>query len=213
MGSSDTAPQAPDPGPAKAMDATVNSPTDAGVPDWRAWYHRHSTRFYRANRRNSWLSWIGDEPIAVGSLPTGETLPRLLEAGITHIVNCRSKTQTWLSQDLSVERKLFGRTHVVHAPMLDFGQPQHPRLWSPAATYVAQVLENDTRARVFIHCHQGRRRSVLITYAVLRLRGHDPATAADLIAQNRTEGVLVPAYASSVERWLAAGAVPVGRLR
>ncbi|MEV4537537.1 hypothetical protein AB0J82_27540 [Asanoa sp. NPDC049518] len=180
---------------------------------WRGWLHRHSTPFYGPSKRNSWLSWIGDERIAVGSVPTGATLPLLRQEGITHVINCRSTTQTWLSQDLAAERALFGPTRVVHAPMWDFGQPQHPRLWSAAAQYVSLVLTDEPEARVLIHCHQGRRRSILLTYAVLRLRGHDPDEAAALIATHRTEAVLVRAYARSVERWLADGAVPIGRLR
>ena len=183
------------------------------MDNWRSWYHRHSTRFYGPNRRNSWLSWIGNERLAVGSLPTGSTLPLLRAEGITHVINCRSTTQTWLSQDLAAERAVFGATRVVHAPMWDFGQPQHPRLWSSAARYVADVLTEEPAAGVLIHCHQGRRRSILLTYAVLRLRGHDPEEAANLIATHRTEAVLVRAYARSVERWLDAGAIPIGRLR
>ncbi|GIF78357.1 protein-tyrosine phosphatase family protein [Asanoa siamensis] len=183
------------------------------VDNWRSWYHRHSTRFYKPNPRNSWLSWIGEEHIAVGSLPTGRTLPLLRDAGVTHVINCRATSQTWLSQDLAAERAVFGPARVVHAPMWDFGQPQHPRLWSAAARYVADVLTEEPGSGVLVHCHQGRRRSVLITYAALRLRGHDADAAAALIATHRTEGVLVKAYAGSVERWLDAGAVPIGRLR
>jgi len=177
------------------------------------WAHRHSTRLYGPSRRNTWLSWIGDEHIAVGSLPTGATLPRLRDEGVTHVINCRSTTQTWISQDLAAERAVFGPARVVHAPMWDFGQPQPPRLWSSAARYVAEVLADEPTAGVFIHCQQGRRRSILLTYAVLRLRGHTPEAAADLIATHRTESDLVATYARSVERWLATGAVPVGRLR
>ncbi|MDG4826323.1 hypothetical protein O7635_31115 [Asanoa sp. WMMD1127] len=183
------------------------------MDSWRSWYHRHSTRFYGPNRRNSWLSWIGEERIAVGSLPTGVTLPLLRAEGVTHVINCRSRAQIWVSQDLAAERALFGPARVVHAPMLDFGQPQHPRLWSAAASYVAGVLTEESSANVLIHCHQGRRRSILLTYAVLRLRGREPDEAAELIANHRTEAVLVRAYAQSVERWLDSGAVPIGRLR
>ncbi|HEV7713423.1 MAG TPA: hypothetical protein VGP16_34835 [Asanoa sp.] len=186
---------------------------ESTVDSLRRWYHRHSTRFYRPSRRNSWLSWIGGERLAVGSLPTGVTLPLLRAEGITDVVNCRSTAQTWLSQDLAAERAVFGPDHVVHAPMWDFGQPQHPRLWSAAARYAADLLNDEPDAGVLIHCHQGRRRSILLTYAVLRLRGHDAEEAAALIADHRAEAQLVRAYAQSVERWLDAGAVPVGRLR
>ena len=180
---------------------------------WRHRYHDYSTRLYGPSAHTTWLSWIGDQRIAVGNLPTALTLPRLLEHGVTHVVNCRSTVQTWLSQDLAVERALIGPARVVHAPMWDFGQAQPPRLWSAATHFAVQALAEDPAARVFIHCQQGRRRSIMLTYAVLRLRGHHGAEAIALIAKHRAEARIVEAYTSSVERWLAAGATPVGRLR
>jgi protein-tyrosine phosphatase len=180
---------------------------------WQERYYRYSTRFYRPDRGGVPLSWIGEERIAVGNLPLAAALPALLADGVTHVVNCRSRAQIWLSQDLAVERALFGPGRVVHVPLLDFGQPQRPRLWSAAAHFAADVLAGDADARLLIHCHQGRRRSVMLAYAVLRLRGRSAAEAADLIAHHRAEAVLVAAYARSVETWLAAGGLPLGAPR
>jgi len=132
---------------------------------------------------------------------------RLPGEGITHVVNCRAKLQTFISGDLEVERALFGRSHVAAAPMWDNGRRQPPRLWAPAARFAAGALE-DPEARVLIHCQQGRRRSVLVAYAALRLRGHSGEDAARLILSHRTEARLVPAYRASVEDWLAAGGAP-----
>jgi protein-tyrosine phosphatase len=181
--------------------------------DWRERCHRYSTRLYGPSRHTTWLSWLGDQRIAIGCLPTAATLPRLAESGVTHIVNCRSTTQTWISQDLAAERAMLGSARVVHAPMRDLGQPQPPRLWSAAADFAARVLADDPAAGVLVHCQQGRRRSIMVAYAVLRLRGHDPGQATALITRHRAEAVLVDAYTASVERWLASGARPVGPLR
>ncbi|MEJ3745675.1 hypothetical protein WEI85_20580 [Actinomycetes bacterium KLBMP 9797] len=178
--------------------------------DWRQRYYRYSTRFYRPDRHVSPLSWIGDERIAVGNLPLAIDLLSLPAQGVTHVVNCRSRAQTWISQDLAVERALFGPGRVIHVPLLDFGQSQRPRLWSAAAHFAAGVLTDDPEARVFIHCHQGRRRSVMLAYAILRLRGNSADEAADLISRHRAEAVIVRAYARSVELWLAGGATPIG---
>jgi protein-tyrosine phosphatase len=149
------------------------------------------------------LSWLGEERVAIGCLPTAQTLFQLPAHGVTHVVNCRSRAQTWFSQDLMLERELLGADHVAHAPMWDSGRPQPPRLWAAAVTFAAQALENDGTARVLIHCQQGRRRSVMVAYAVLRLREHEPAAAAALIKAHRREARIVDAYTSSVERWLA----------
>jgi protein-tyrosine phosphatase len=180
---------------------------------WRQWYYRRSTRFYGPSPHTTWLSWIAEERIAIGCLPTAATLPRLRENGVTHIVNCRASAQTWVSQDLAIERALLGPARVAHAPLWDHGRPQPPRLWSAAAHFAAGVLTDDPAARVLVHCQQGRRRSIMLTYAVLRLRGHGPDEATALISRHRAEAVLVDAYTTSVEQWLASGATPTGRLR
>ena len=59
---------------------------------------------------------------------------------------------------------------------------------------------------MLIHCTAGKRRSAMLAYAVLRLRGHDRTQAAGLVLSHRTEAQLVPAYVRSVERWLATAA-------
>jgi protein-tyrosine phosphatase len=171
---------------------------------WRTHVYGAASRWYGPRPANAGLSWIGAERIAVGSVPTAESVPRLAEQGITDVVNCRSRAQVLLSQDLAVERATFGRDHVVHAPMLDFGQRQDPRLWAPAARFAVGVLGSEPRARVLIHCQQGRRRSAMLAYAVLRLRGYDSEEAAELILSHRAVAELVPAYVRSVDQWLNA---------
>jgi protein-tyrosine phosphatase len=149
------------------------------------------------------LSWIGDERIAISGVPSARVVAGLAEQGVTHVVNCRPRAQVWWSGDLAAERATFGPERVAHAPMQDHGLRQRPAAWAPAARFAAQVLEDLPQARVLVHCTAGRRRSVMLTYAVLRMRGHDRASAAALLLRYRTEAVLVPAYVRSVEEWLA----------
>lgn len=139
-------------------------------------------------------------------MPTGSTISALKDAGFTHVVNCRATPQTIFSQDLAVEKQLFGVENVAHASMWDHGRPQRPELWAAAAHFAADVLDRDPAARVLIHCQKGRRRSVLVTYATLRLRGRTPEDAARVILEHRKEARIVPAYRASVEEWLRAGA-------
>ena len=178
-------------------------PAPAPLRGWRVRHHRLSTRVYPPSRNTAWLTWIGDERIAVGNLPTAASVVKLPDEGVTHVVNCRARLQTLVSQDLAVERVLFGRDRVASAHMWDDGRPKAPALWVPAARFAAGALE-DPEARVLIHCQAGRRRSVMVAYAVLRLRGHGEADAERLILEHRTEAHLVPAYRDSVEHWLAA---------
>src|SRR5215472_6611239 len=149
------------------------------------------------------LTWIGDERISISGVPPARTVARLAEQGVTHVVNCRPRVQVWWSGDLAAERAAFGPGRVAHAPMQDHGLRQRPTVWAAAACFAAQVLDEQPQAGVLIHCTAGRRRSVMLAYAVLRMRGHDRTRAAALVLTYRAQAQLVPAYVRSVERWLA----------
>src|SRR5215469_14048211 len=133
------------------------------------------------------LSWVGGERIAISGMPLRRSVARLAEQGVTHVVNCRARPQVKLSGDLTAERVAFGHGCVVHAPMWDLGLRQRPRLWAEAAAFAARVLADDPQARVLIHCHWGRRRSAMLAYAVLRLRGHASDDASALVLRYRPQ--------------------------
>ena len=149
------------------------------------------------------LSWIGDERIAISGVPSARMVAGLPGQGVTHVVNCRPRALVRWSGDLAAELAAFGPERVAHAPMADHGLRQPPAAWAPAARFAARVLADQPRAGVLIHCTAGRRRSAMVAYAVLRLRGHDPVQAAALVLRYRTQAMLVPAYVRSVEQWLA----------
>ena len=149
------------------------------------------------------MSWIGAERIAIGSVPPAGSVAGLAGQGVTHVVNCRTHGQVWLRGDLAAERAVFGGARVAHAPMWDLGLEQRPQLWAEAACFAARVLNDQPQARVLIHCSAGRRRSAMLAYAVLRLRGRTAGEAAALVLRYRAEAQLVPAYVHSVEQWLA----------
>jgi protein-tyrosine phosphatase len=183
---------------------TVDRPgTHLHPGGWRGRIHRFSTRLNGPDRVTTWLTWIADERIAIGAMPTWATIGKLAAEGVTHVVNCRASLETLLSQDLAVERALLGRARVIHAPMWDTGWRQHPRRWSAAARFVAGTLDEDATARVLVHCKAGIHRSVLVAYAALRLRNHSADDAASLILSHRAEAELLPAYRASVDDWLA----------
>lgn len=171
---------------------------------WRAARFRLAHRVYGPGTKVSAFTWIGDERIAIGSIPTPETFPILADReGVTHVVNCRASAQVRFSGDRDMAEAIFGRDRVIHAPMWDHGRPQDPAAWADAALFAAEALE-DPNAKVLIHCQRGRRRSVLVAYATLRLRGKSPEEAARLLLTHRVEAHLVPAYRKSVEDWLQA---------
>lgn len=132
---------------------------------------------------------------------------RRLADEVTHVVNCRAREQHAISQDLWMERRVLGDERVATAPMWDHGRPQDPARWAKAVEFAAAALD-DPAARVLIHCQQGRRRSAMVTYAVMRLRGVSEAEAARTILEGRPIARIVPAYRASVEGWLAARGGP-----
>ena len=150
------------------------------------------------------LSWIGDERIAISGVPSPWAVAHLAEQGVTHVVNCRPWVSVGWYGDLAAERAAFGAGRVAHAPMADHGRAQRPGAWAAAACFATRVLEDQPQAGVLIHCSAGRRRSAMLAYAVLRLRGHDQPQAAALVLRYRPQAQLVPAYVRSVEQWLAA---------
>ena len=154
------------------------------------------------------LSWIGDERIAISGAPPLPAVAHLAEQGVTHVVNCRPRAQVRWSGDLAAERAALGPGRVAHAPMQDHGLRQRPGAWAAAARFAVRLLDDQPDAGVLIHCTAGRRRSAMVAYAVLRLRGHDQTGAAALVLRYRPQAQLVPAYVRSVERWLARTAAP-----
>lgn len=86
---------------------------------WRARIHRYSSRLYGPDPATTCLTWIADERIAIGTMPTGATIGRLAAEGVTHVVNCRAIVETLLSQDLAVERARLGQG--ARGPCADVG--------------------------------------------------------------------------------------------
>ena len=154
------------------------------------------------------LSWVGDERLAISAVPRPAAMAALAEQGVTHVVNCRPRLDVWWTGDLAAEQAAFGAGQVAHAPMQDHGLRQRPAAWAAAAVFAARVLDEQPQAGLLIHCTAGRHRSVMLAYAVLRLRGRDRDQAAALVLRYRPEAELLPAYARSVERWLASGGTP-----
>src|ERR1700746_2154333 len=143
------------------------------------------------------LSWIGDERIAISGVPSARVVARLAGQGVTHVVNCRPQAQVRWAGDLVAERAAFGPGRVAHAPMQDHGLRQAARGGAGGAGVAgrgvagtgcaARVVEEQPHAGVLIHCSAGRRRSAMLAYAVLRLRGHDRTRAAALVLTYRAE--------------------------
>ena len=175
---------------------------ESGVRAARSWFGRPRPR-RSTGPAGPVLSWIGEERIAISAVPRPAAVAGLAGQGVTHVVNCRPRLDVWWGGDLAAERAVFGPDRVAHAAMQDHGLRQRSGTWAGAALFAAEVLDSEPEAGVLIHCTAGMHRSVMVAYAVLRLRGHPGDTAAGLVLRYRVQAELVPAYVRSVERWLA----------
>lgn len=175
---------------------------DDRLPGLRGLWHAISTRIYGPRHGLNGLNFVPGERVAIGAMPVAGEILRLPDHGITHVVVCRARPQTMFSQDRWAAGRIVGPENVAHAGMWDNGRPKDPEHWSEAAIFAARALQADPEARVLVHCQQGRRRSVMVAYATLRLLGVSDADAARGVMTARPMGRLVPAYRASVERWL-----------
>jgi protein-tyrosine phosphatase len=172
------------------------------LPGLRGLWHSVATRVYGPRNGLNGLAFVPGARVAIGAMPVAGEILRLPDHGITHVVVCRAHPQTVFSQDRWAAGQVLGTDNVAHAEMWDTGRPKDPEQWSEAAIFAASALQADPEARVLVHCQQGRRRSVMVAYATLRLLGHSEADAARGVIEARPMGRLVPAYRASVERWL-----------
>jgi protein-tyrosine phosphatase len=176
------------------------------LPGLRGLWHSVATRVYGPRHGLNGLNFVPGERVAIGAMPVAGEVLRLPDHGVTHLVVCRARPQRMFSQDFWAAQQVLGRGNVAAAGMWDTGRPKGPEQWADAAEFAAQILQADPDARVLVHCQQGRRRSVMVAYATLRLLGRSEADAARGVIEARPMGRLVPAYRSSVERWLASRA-------
>ena len=93
--------------------------------------------------------------------------------GVTHVVNCRPPALVRWSGDLAAERAAFGPERVAHAPMADTACGSRRGLGA-GGVFRRPGPRGQPQAGVLIHCTAGRRRSAMLAYAVLRLRGTTP---------------------------------------
>lgn len=169
----------------------------------RRLWQRIATHVYGPAAYTRGFSWVPAFPrMAIGALPVGREADDLPTHGITHVINCRKHFQNQVSQDLWIERDVLGAERVAHADMWDNGLAQEAGSWAQAALFGARVLADDPEARLLVHCQQGRRRSVFVAYAILRLHGFSESDAAAAVLDARPFGHLVPVYRAGVEQWL-----------
>lgn len=121
-------------------------------------------------------------------------LAELLDAGITHVVDCRiewSDAEVW--EQVGV--------HYVHAPIDDVGQRVPPEWFEERVSQVLAFLE-EPDPLVLVHCHMGVNRGPSLAFAVLLALGWTPVEA--LAHLQGARPVAYAYYAEDAVDWWAA---------
>lgn len=116
--------------------------------------------------------------IALGSaVATPDHVHAVLQAGITHVLDCR------LREDGATLYVGTGVRHL-HNGTADDGKPKPPEWFHRGVGFVLGSLAKP-QAKILIHCAMGLSRAPSMTYAVLRALGHPEDDAVALIKKAR----------------------------
>ena len=108
----------------------------------------------------------------------GRQLAELVEAGVTHVVDCRFELddlETW-AQVPGVSYRRF--------PVDDAGQRIPPSWFEEGVGHVLEAMRSEDSV-VLTHCHMGVNRGPSLGFAVLLALGWDPVEAIDAIRSAR----------------------------
>ena len=117
------------------------------------------------------LHWREDRALA--------DLAGLLDAGITHIVDCRME---WNDEELVARHA--PAVAYLHAGVDDIGGRQPDWFFDRGVAFVLDALARPG-TRVLVHCHMGINRGPSLAYAILLAQGADPVDALDALRTAR----------------------------
>jgi len=132
------------------------------------------------------LHWREDRALA--------DLAGLLDAGITHIVDCRME---WNDEEFVARHA--PAVAYLHAGVDDIGGRQPDWFFDQGVAFALDALAADPDAKVLVHCHMGINRGPSLAYAVLLAQGWDPIDALDAIRTARP--IAAMGYAEDALAW------------
>lgn len=129
--------------------------------------------------------------LAFGSAIKTPSHVEILEAqGITHVINLRRSNNRHIR-----------RFEDIWLPFKDNGKRRPKRFYRRALKFYLRAKQNP-RAKIFVMCHYGMRRSPSMTYFLLLASGTSTQRAATLIVRARPQAKLVRAYRESGEKYV-----------
>jgi protein-tyrosine phosphatase len=136
----------------------------------------------------------GDLPTYAGARVAREALQEWLDAGVTHVVDCRME---WTDEEFVAEHA--PRVHYFWNGEDDAGQAMPSGWFDRGVGFAREALDTDPRAQVLLHCHAGINRGPSMAYALLLDLGHDPIEAIERIVTARP--VAAVGYAADALMW------------
>jgi hypothetical protein len=115
---------------------------------------------------------------------------KLQQLGITHVIDARNYPS-----------KKLRKFKIIHLNFKDDARPRPMWFYGRALRFYRIALRNP-RAKVFVMCRAGRRRSASLTYFLLRASGYNPRKARKVMQSARPCIQLVRAYVESCELYL-----------
>ena len=134
--------------------------------------------------RVSEIGWIpvGAGCLAIWHRPSLKALPLLKEAGCEHILTLLSEKEGALEIGDAVRQAGMKWTGLP-LPNARWSEGKKKDLILSAIPDLSEVLDSGTH--LLIHCSAGIHRTGMVTYILLRWRGHDEQEALSLIARMR----------------------------
>jgi protein-tyrosine phosphatase len=124
-----------------------------------------------------------NERLAFGSkVRLNRHVQKLQALGITHVIDARYYPS-----------KKLRKFKTIHLNFKDDARPRPMWFYDRALRFYRSALRNP-RAKVFVMCRAGRRRSASLTYFLLRASGYNPCKAREVMQKARPCIQLVRAY-------------------
>jgi protein-tyrosine phosphatase len=139
------------------------------------------------------MTWVTDRIAVGGGIWVTETMAKVAQAGITHIIDMQ------LEFDDTALAGPFGIKVLWNAIDDDF-QPKPPEVFQRGVEFAIDAL--DENGKLLIHCAAGIHRAPMMALAVLTSLGWTTDAAMELIETRRPVVDFAPVYVNSVQRFL-----------
>jgi dual specificity phosphatase 3 len=125
------------------------------------------------------FNFVTDRLATGGAVSTPADVQQLIDAGITHVIDCRAEFD---------DGPLFSKTGVAYLynGTMDDGQHKDP-IWFAKSLVFAMPALAQPKIKVYAHCAAGVNRGPSTCYAILRALGFNPVGAEAIIRAVRPQ--------------------------